>query len=1304
MVFLNGARIGSGGGNWGDIDVPLDRLRQGRNQLAIRVVNPAASGDPNRGGLSGHVDFSIIAGSLNLAEADLVVLSSRLLLSFWSAATLEEHVRQGGAVLALMHDAARRWEDSPIERMLPTCLGLSSALAGTVRPIPAGTLAGVIDRDADPLQVTASILLPSHPNFARPGTRETARWNLSPLAWDHRIEVVGDDPKASPLLTSAQYGAGVIVACAAPALFEPARIRGILARAGEGLPGNTPSLGKVWSAAGLPADHLIFQGLEPSEQDDADVVIVGGATAAQQVRDAVSGGKTALVLDPDILADHPDLNPWSQEIRTPATPFPLMTQEAWSSITQRGEPRTVRIACPPGSSHQLCIKEGPYGSVRGIWTAEETGRRCVDGSWVISPAASLQVGVWTDVETEVPIVHAGDRAIVVTGTGIRLGQPLNRPGLRRPVGEVLWRWEDGEPALAVRQVGSGRVASFSVPLEWQDPRRLDWSDVHASKSRFLSEDSAQLPALAARQLVSSDLTLGPVETTASGVTVGLGATPRPVQVRYRFRDWQRSLLSSRSVDLAPQRERRSVTIPWPDDEVRSTYEAAEQCPSLWLEVAVVSEPGDRCLSHLELAVQRPGPLLSVWHTPLSRRAPQRLATWPRTADPEFPREQGPAGQYPLFVPGEDITLLAETWAPGAREAEVRVQDLIHGREIDIASVPLRRSAGPWRVTEWRMPAPAPSLYRVEASLDGVVASSMLVVSTPTDLRSASWDKAKGVQVLGTLLPYCDEEQFAVENLCAHADSGLAWGPFAHSRAGQPWCDFLPNPFSILPNGIRYRTWISPTIRSLARHTWTGETLTISASLVDGFNGVPWPPAFVHPQHLAAFARWKAGMGGGDLRALPADSLAALALGPLAAEWRFFVATEIALPAHRIVKDELQAASPGSNLTDQFDLPLLPTLLRIPDVERFAESWQDLFALSSSDAWNIRAGRDYHAATYLVCLGKALAPRSRIGHYHMEMLGGIGPERIAKAELIRRQNADLFWMMAASDWGWVPVESYADGGGVSWLGGWQTWLPLSSKSLRGGHVAFPEDWQALQRLYAMAEAVRPQRPRGFTLAAVGPRMPAGEEVIMGDQARLFGMLRETGLVISSMARLDKISLSTVPDGIIVPVPGELTVREREGLQLCVDEGIPVGVIGLGLSEDAIAAYTGITGSQLNSPPFSLLRGGNVRGPFWPDGTDEDYRAVAEFARDLRQRCAFDVSAAEGVSSYAFEGSHGLMVVLLEERGEARTVVVTLRTQAKGTHAAEFLRGRPLVVRHTERGPVVEVPLAAAGAALVQISYE
>lgn len=1303
-VFLNGTMIASGGGNWGDLDAPLEGVRPGRHQVAIRVVNPAGSGDPNRGGLAGLVDFSLRCTPDLLRGHEAVVLSSLMPLSGPSAAAVEDYVRGGGVVLTVFYDGGRRWQDTRLERLVPTFLGLSGDMVGAVPPRAVGPLGESVGRGGPPVEVTASIHLPDHPRFARPGTRETAKWQLSPLAWSHGVEVEGTDPKSTPLLTSARYGAGTAVACAAPTLLTAEVLKAILSSERREA-AEDPPVGTVWGSVSLPWEHLRLQGVEPAEYEQADLVVFGGAARSSDVRAAVERGKTALLLDPMVVADASDLDPWSPHVAEAPAPVPLVDSTTWATLIEKKLPRVVGLSVPDGA-RQICIEGERFGAVRAAWSGREMGRQCANGAWVVPPTSQLSVGLWPTAGG-VPAVHLGDRAVVVTGSGIRLDEPLSRPALRTARGRILWRWEDGEPALALRQAGEGTVAAFSVPWRGEDPRELDWSDIQGSKARFLHEDTAQLLAIAIRELLSDDMVVGPIDASIEGLRLGLrGEGLRNARVRYRFRDWQRSLVCSREIDLSSHEGSTSFDIPWPSAEESATYESADLASRWWLEVAVMSPHQSRCVFHVEVGVRRPLPAIAVWHTPVFSRPPLGAATWPRLTDPDLPREMGPASQYPLFAPGEEVGLWIESWGASAESERVDAIDLRRGTPVALTQVSSRQSESPWRVSQWRMLPNDPSVYRIRASRGGTTAQTLVIVSPPTDLRSCIWDRGKGVQVLGSLYERGDPRQFALENLCAHADSGLAWGPFARAWPGQPWCDFIPNPFCFLPNGVHYRAWNAETIRSLARHTWTGETLTISASLVDGFNGVPWPSTFLHPQHLGLFARWMRDRGDPSLTGLDADSLAALALGRLNPQWRYFVATEIAMPAHGIMRDEIRSVSPGSHLTDQFDLPLLPTVVRIPSVETFAERWQELFAISSSDAWNVRAGRDYHVPTYLVALGKALAPKARIGHYHMEMLGGLGPERIAKAELIRRQNADLFWMMAASDLGWVPVETYPDGGGVSWIGGWQTWLSLSSRSQRGGHVAFPEDWQVLHALYATAEAVRPRRPRGFVLAAVGPRLPepGDSEVVVGDQARLFGMLREAGLPIAAMARLDKIGSAAVPEGLIVPVPGALSAGERRGLRFCLDRGLPVGIITMGLPLRAVAAYLGLDPRELAAPHIVIWEGGSIRGPFWGEGSAEDYEAVARFSSSLRNRCAFDIAAPPGVSTYAFDSPEGLTFVLMEERGRALTAQVTIRGLRRPVRAAELLGGSSLTVRQVDKGAVVRVPLRACGAALVQVYDE
>ncbi len=1282
-VFLNGALLATGGGNWADLDVVLRNLRVGDNLLAIRVVNSPHAGDPRRGGLAGPVELSVAIGEMDIGSASLVMVSSRLLLSHRSASALEEYTRVGGTVLVVFHDAARWWEDSPLERILPTRLGLPNDLVGVVRPRVVGPLGTLVGHE--PVEVKVSLQLPDHPRFVRPGTREISRWHPSPLSWDWACHVVGDDPAGSPLLTSARYGAGLVVACTAPELVRPRLVDALVANRTVVTP--TPPVGTVWARGPLPWQHLRLQGFEPGE--DPDVLVLHRSTDLGKAREALARGATVLALDPSILDSAPDLNPWSPLVRTPLEAIPLADEHTWAGVT-RGQPTVLTVSLPEGLGHEVIIEGEPWGPVRGVWSDAARGRQGPGGSWSIRGGSSLSVGVWARGGT-VPPLHRGGKATVVTARGIRLDEPLDRPSLRATPHEVLWRWEDGEPALAVRRVGKGRVACFSVPLKGVSPRELDWSNVASSKARFLREDTSQLVAFALADLVSPHQ-LGPVRPSREGVTVEVATPHEGCGLRWRFSDWQRIPLSTGERVLTSV-GKTAITLPWPAE----VEPQATERPFFWLDLAVLSPTRDRSLAHVELSVPRPGPILAVWYPSVFEREKGPWATWPRLTEPPLPPEVGPASQYPLFRPGERIRIRCESWGSPV-PASLSVVDLLSGSTPDLGP-PTPLVTGPWQVVEWSVSLP-PSVFGLRARAGTAQAGCFILVSPPTDLRSATWDKGKGVQVLGSLYEFGDPRQFAIENLCAHADSGIPWGPFARSRRGQPWADFIPNPFCFLPNGVHYRAWNAETIRSLARHPWTGETLTISASLVDGFNGVPWPEAFVHPQHLALFARWMASRGRVDLLDLCVDSLASLALGPLAPQWRSFVATEVALPAHRMVLEEIRAVSPASTLTDQFDLPLLPTILRIPDVERFAQSWQELFSLSSSDAWNVRAGRGYHTPTYLVCLGKALAPNARVGHYHMEMLGGIGPERIATRALIHRQNVDLFWMMAAGPDGWVPVETYVDGGGVSWLGGWQTWLSIASGSLRGGHVAFPEDWRAMQTLYALAEVIRPRKPRGFVLAAVGPRIPERPEddVVMGDTARLFGMLRGEGLPISAMGRLDMLGGAPLPEGLVVPVPGPLTEAEREGLATCLARGVSLGVVGMGLDPKTIARYLGIDASSLGRS-IAYLPEGNVRGPFWPDGVPEDYEAVRRFVTALKQASPFDVESPTGVSSYAFDAAQGLVVVLMEERGEGRKVVVKIRGCGTLRHAAELIRGEVLPVRRTADGVQVEVHLPGAGAAVV-----
>jgi hypothetical protein len=355
-----------------------------------------------------------------------------------------------------------------------------------------------------------------------------------------------------------------------------------------------------------------------------------------------------------------------------------------------------------------------------------------------------------------------------------------------------------------------------------------------------------------------------------------------------------------------------------------------------------------------------------------------------------------------------------------------------------------------------------------------------------------------------------------------------------------------------------------------------------------------------------------------------------------------------------------------------------------------------------DPWNVRAGRGFHCPTYLSCLGKALAPNSRIGHFHMEMLGGDGPERISKMDRMFRQNVDLFWMMAADQSGdWVSVIDYPNGGGVSWLGGWETWLPLCHRGRRGGHVAYSEDWGGLQRLYVLGEVLRPDRPRGFLFAACGPRLPVDgrAQIIAGDQARLFGALRDSGLPISGFARLDVLAEHTPIDGLILPVTGRFSPREQAALSDCVARDIPIGLVACGLDDRTLTALTGISESAMARDNISILRDGNVRGPFWDEGEKESYADLSSFVERLLLGTPVEVVVPRGIAWYAFESDRAMILTLEELTGVSREVIIETRSGYTPKRAVELLEGEELSMDVTETGSAVTLPLTATGAAVV-----
>ncbi len=1324
-VYVNGIYLGRGGGNWGDVQVALEHLLPGRNDLQVRVTNPPHAGDPGRAGLVGETDLSVALPEATdlLSQYDMIMLSSRLLLSRQAAFSLAEYVRRGGGLLVLFHDDVKHWIELPIEEILPTFLGFPYSSVGMVRPVPTdSSTAGLGLEASPPVELNAGIDLPMHPRFARPGTQETSRWNLSPLASGHGVLIKANDPRGSPLLTRCSFGAGEVLACASPGLFLQPEARALLEtmvqRLSQTRGTSDPPLAKIWGCGRLPWGKMIRMGLEPVEDHEADLFVIGEAspTAVAALDSALFSGKSVLVTAPEIFQTRPSPDPWEPASSRYPPPIPLSDDETWQRRLEHAGPWVHTVPLPPDlRESQICIDGERFGAVRALWADDRYGKPCADGSWTVIPAAGagkVRVGIWGMAGASIPLVHFGDKAILVTSTGFRLAQPFHRPSAREALETVLWSWEDGSPAVAMKRVGRSKVASVADMLEWHNPRALDWSDVQASKQRFLCEDSSQLIAWMAREISVDERFLpGDFVPGEEGVSIRIHPDPAGASsllVRARFRDWQRSLISTIEMPIITSPKKTfPLLIPWPDPQEMMVYRAAEH-EFLWLELAVLSSSGSRCLAWAEKRIERPGPTLHVWHTPVQLRTPPREpATWPRFRDHTFPSGWSPASQYPLFLPGEKATLYVERWAPGEdKHPELRLQELRTGTPRSLTPKSARKAPWPWGIDTWEfVPHDSFGVYRAEATLNGAFASRSFIVQGKNDgFRNVIWDKHKGVQVLGTLFPHMNAVEFARENLAADPVKGLAWGPFYHSWPGQPWCNFHPNPFTFLPNGIHYREWLAPAIRDLSRHVWTGERMIVSASLVDGFNGVVWPAAAVHPQHLDLFVPWMEQEFGMDFAGVSIDSLARLAQGALDPYWRFFVATEIALPAHEIFKKELQAPSPASQVTDQFDLPQLPTLLKIPEIERFASRWQAVFDISSMDAWNVRAGRDFRAATYLVCLGKALAPAAKVGHFHMEMLGGDGPERISKAERIRRQNADAFWMMVAGPEGsWIPVFDYPNGGGVSWLGGWETWLPLCSRGIRGGHVAFAEDWWILEQLYALAEAVRPQRPRGFALAAVGPRFPepGEDQVIIGDQARLFSMLRETGLPISALARLDLLNKHTLLDGLIVPVPGRLHEREQQALSECLRQGVTIGLVGCGLSDLTLSQYTGIPVRQLSSGTVPVLRRGNVRGPFWDEGSPEEYAQLSEFAAELQKRCRFRVTAPKGVAWYAFERGTDLVLIVEDTEGASRPISLELFSPLHPTRAIELFEAKTLRIEQMAKGFRLHIPACPTGARIILI---
>jgi|GEM_PF-3817654 len=1319
-VYLNGTLVYDGGGNWADIEVDLSAARIGENTLYIRVVNSAATGDPGRGGLSGYSDLSVILRSSHLQKSyDMIVLSSPLLMSWYSAHSLREYARHGGTIVAIFHDSGELWRHLPLEEILPTHLGYPGEYVRRLVPVIDADWLKSYSNAPSPIDVRPAMNLPGHPRFHRPGTQNMEWWRPSALAWDYEVLIRGNDGCETPILSRCEYGSGHVYACYSPELLTSTGADAIwshmLSTTHPSSNSMTPPLAKIWSTGSVPWKKLQLMGCEYAERRNADLVIIAEATphSLSCLDSALTDGQQILVLDQEVFTQRPGIDPWYPEKQL----FPAQTEIA-RYIHDPINAQTVSVPVPDAyNGYTVFLEHERYGPVRGAWF-DQPAYPCVDGSWTLSAPSrdskNLHLGIWPNTDKNPGIIHWGNYGILTTTSGVSLRQAVPRPFQRKPRDNVLWNWEDGIPAVASMSHGSSRVIAPAVDLHSVNPRNFSWNDMAGSKKFYLNEDTEILSALLAREIAAGPMLIPSCSGTTGetwSVTVPMkGCVQDTVVVRIRLMDWQRNPIYSREFMIATrQKNSHTISLPWPEYSPEHTGIPRGMEAFYWAEVMVLGTMKDRCLGWIEQSIRRPITRFHIWHTPVQRRSPPHVqATWPRFHEEGFPTGWGPASQYPLFSPGDSIDFFVETYAV---EQDIKPVITIHefdtGTSRQLKPIPKRHDVRPWKIHTYpTFIAESPGIIHIEARADTYHTRQRIFVSNSSrGMRNVIWDRHKGVQVLGSLYPHVDGSLFTQENGVGDANRSIPWGMFRDTWPGQPWCNFHPNPHSLLPNGLHYRNYIASTIRDLSTHVWTGELMTISASLVDGFNGVIWPAAAVHPQHLMVFADWMYDSYGYEIPDMTVDSLAAFVQDELDPYWRRFTAEELSLRGHEIFRTELQKASPQSQVTDQCDLPQLPTLLRIPDVETFAQRWQRVFDISSMDAWNVRAGRTFRSATYLGCLGKALAPTMKFGHFHMEMLGGDGPERISTLPRMYRQNADLMWMSVADTAGnWIPVLDYPNGGGVSWFGGWEHWLGVCSRGIRGGHTAFPEDYGGLMRLFALGEVIRPEFPRGFVLAAVGPRT-AGigkEPIILGDQARLFSLLREGGLPISALARLDFLRRDNLPDGLILPIPGALSDKEKNILSWMVKENKPVGIVACNLSNTEICRYTGLSASDLRKPVITILESGNLRGPFWDDGTAENHHDIASFIESCIEPAVFSIPAQPGLSTYAFTNTDELVIIVEDNLGMSRDISIPVRTSFRGHHAEEMILDSSVDMRTMDDGIILETTIPASAALLIRIT--
>jgi hypothetical protein len=1164
---------------------------------AIRSVDLVAAFRPGSTGLPPPREM--------VDEWGVVIVPSRGELSPDESWKLCEYARLGGGVLLLSQGAWNEYAGSAMEHLAPTFFAYEHPTPHPVRvhfvaEHPAMAVAAW--RSLGVIRPGTEIRSPLDPRFARPKTSELERFHKPLLSREWEVWVRGDDPGRTPLVIGGLYGAGRVaiasfgpeVLCGVPPAQDVCRPL-LYWLAGTGAAPERPA---KWIAAVGGAENTLVGGYgfsvreAESDWERLDAVVCAGDIdegTARKVSRYVAGGGTLIILDPALL--HGCLSEFGSlgsagEVDDPlpamawcrgGTPLDASGDNIllpWSGLSRISgklvldKPpvrKTIRLRW--GTSQNSSAVMGDVGlqvfTVNG--RTVETGQ---DGVCSLTGLLNqgtniMEAWAWGDGLHGLPSprLETGAAGRLETPDGSLTRQSFSGQPWAPLSGEAAWGWEDDRPALVKAAWRQGTVWWLTAPVmrELVNPRLHRYKQGRPAKRDFFRETTHHLPSMVVHEALYGKQHVPRVELTAGSRAVSVGTGSAEERLVWRLYNWQRSLVGHGTADGECE-----IPLPEPDDALG--YEATTYRDEYWLEVGVLTPSGNKVMWWTERYIS-PEPMakLTVLLPSVVQRSGNPFVTFPRSE--ELPTEwtTPDVAEFPLFLPGDsiEVTALCTSRADTQATLTLGASLPLSGSFLELDDDSLTLRAGLPEMISVRFSVQegfAPVLLQADLLAGGRrvarAAKPLYIVEPTRGLRSVLEVRNKGMQVMGSQYDQSDPEEFARHNLLADPPKGLAWGPYASAYPGQPWCNWHPHPHGIFPNGRYYRDWLRPQIERLARAYNAGPDRAVSASLVDGFNGVPDPEGCFFPQNLYAFARWMQAAGE-PIESATVGDLVETVRWRVFDRWSHFVASELALANHEVFKQHLTALSPWSDVIDQCDFPLLHQLLGIPQLEELAPRWESVFSLSSTDAWNVQVGRGYHSPTYTQMLAKALAPGLHLGHYHMEMFGGDGVELISLAERMRRQNYDVFWMMVLDRTGQPhPLQDYFDGGGVSWLGGWRRWLPVCAGGDRGGHVDTDHDWWALMHAYALMEAVGPEKPVGACWLAASNRYgPPGydPDYWMGDGALLFSLLRDNGVSIPVTSVIANAGDLTGAGGVILTPPAWLEEQQLETLRGLTQDG-------------------------------------------------------------------------------------------------------------------------------------------------------